>query len=178
MDTLTFIVELVKALAVPTAAVVISLVFRDQLRTLLARIRKGKVGSTEFEFEQEIQALTESARKALPLPSEPTTASISLSTLNPRAAILEAWLGVESTAHSIAFGNNIIVPKNPAAIGRALEKQGFISVDDLSIFDHLRLLRNQAIHDSDFSPPLEAVIQYLQLSQALKRRLENHGNER
>ena len=57
MDTLTFIVEVLKATTWPLASVAIALIFREQLRDLLLRLRKGKVGPAEFEFEERVASL-------------------------------------------------------------------------------------------------------------------------
>jgi hypothetical protein len=56
MDTLTFIAEVTRVVAWPSAAVTTALIFREQLRALLSRIRNGKVEPAEFEFEQEYYA--------------------------------------------------------------------------------------------------------------------------
>jgi hypothetical protein len=57
MDTLTFIAEVTRVVAWPSAAVTTALIFREQLRALLSRIRNGKVEPAGFEFEQEVQKL-------------------------------------------------------------------------------------------------------------------------
>jgi len=89
MDVLTFIAEVIKAGAWPAAAITIALIFRQQLRDLLSRIRKGKVGPAEFEFEQEVQELSASAT-APQQPPQIGTPTVTLATTSPRAAILEA----------------------------------------------------------------------------------------
>ena len=118
MDILTFIAELVKATAWPLAAITIALIFRQQLRALLSRIRKGKVGPAEFEFEQEVKELTEQAPLQLP-PPQVGTPTVTLATTNPRAAILEAWLGIESSVHRLAYNSDLPAPsahRNPSTI--------------------------------------------------------------
>jgi hypothetical protein len=52
MDTLTLLAELVKATAWPLTTAVVAILFRTELRALLGRLRKGKVGSAEFEFQE------------------------------------------------------------------------------------------------------------------------------
>lgn len=172
MDWLTFIAEIIKAAAWPIAAVAIALIFREQLRALLSRIRKGKVGPAEFEFEQEVRVLAEGAPDALPAPSAVSAPVVSLATTNPRAAILEAWLGVDSSAQRLAFRDNKLVPRNPVSTARLLDKHQLLEHQDIALFNDLRALRSQATHDIDFSPSPESVIQYVQLAHGLKERID------
>lgn len=175
MDILTFIAELVKATAWPLAAITIALIFRQQLRALLSRIRKGKVGPAEFEFEQEVKELTEQA----PLQSTPpeiSTPTVTLATTNPRAAILDAWLGVESSIKRLAYNSGLptqIGHRNPSTIMREIEKNGILQSNDVALFNDLRVLRNQATHDPDFSPSPESVVNYVQLAHGLKHRISS-----
>lgn len=174
MDVLTFIAELVKAAAWPLAAITISLIFRDQLRALLSRIRKGKVGPAEFEFEQEVKELTEQA-PLQPLSSKVSSPIVTLATTNPRAAILEAWLGIEGSVQRLAYNSNLSNPsahRNTSIIMREIEKNGILQSNDIALFFDLRALRNQATHDPGFSPTPESVIKYVQLAQGLKHRIE------
>lgn len=180
MDILTFIAELVKASAWPLAAITIALIFRQQLRALLSRIRKGKVGPAEFEFEQEVKELTEQAPPQLSAP-QVGTPTVTLATTNPRAAILEAWLSVESSIHRLAYNSNLPAPsfpRNPSSMIRAIEKGGILPAEDVALFNDLRALRNQATHDPDFSPSPESVIKYAQLAQGLKQRIDRAPSER
>lgn len=45
--------KLLSSIAWPLAGVNISVVFRKELAALLARLKRGKVGSAEFEFERQ-----------------------------------------------------------------------------------------------------------------------------
>ncbi|MCD9008143.1 hypothetical protein LDO31_18260 [Luteimonas sp. XNQY3] len=180
MDILTFIAELVKAAAWPLAAVAIALIFRQQLRALLSRIRKGKVGLAEFEFEQEIRDLAEQL-PVEPVPTQVGTPTVALATTNPRAAILEAWLGVETSMTQLAKSVQLpkfVHPRNTSAVLRVLESAGALAPEDAALFNDLRTLRNQATHDADFSPSPESVIQYVQLANGLKQRISSTASER
>lgn len=180
MNVLTFIAELVKALAWPVAAVVIAAIFHRQISALLSRIRKGKIGPAEFEFELEVQELADQA--PVQLQSEQVgSPTVSLATTNPRAAILEAWLGVESALNGLAYNQQLLppsAPRSPVAIIRSVEKSGILAADDVSLFNDLRVLRNHATHDTEFSPSAESVIKYVQLARALKTRIVEATHER
>ena len=179
MDILTFIAELVKAAAWPLTVVSLALLFKEQLRALFSRIRKGKVGSAEFEFEHGVKELTEQAPPQPP--PQVGTPTVTLATTNPRAAILEAWLGVESSVQRLAYAKELPAsraPRNPSLMIRAIEQSGILPSEDVTLFNELRVLRNQATHDPDFSPFPESVIKYVQLAEGLKQRIDRASNER
>lgn len=180
MTTLAFIAAIVKALAWPVAAVVIAVIFRSQIGALLARIRKGKIGPAEFEFEQEVQALAEQIPAQLQ-EQQVGTPTVSLATSNPRAAILEAWLGVEGALRLLALNRGLLSPReqrNPVSLVRTIQSEGALQPEDVALFNDLRVLRNQATHDSGFSPSAESVIKYVQLASGLRARFEAVANER
>jgi hypothetical protein len=175
MDILTFIAELFKAAAWPIAVVVIALLFRTQFRELLVRLKKGKVGPAEFEFEQSVKALTEEAPELIAPTPGFGTPSVQLVASNPRAAILEAWLGVEDAVQKLARSRDISPSssaRNPLALVRALERSQALDSQQSVLFNDLRALRNQAAHDSEFSPSTDSVLSYAQLAKSLRESIE------
>src|SRR5258705_12326854 len=101
MDTLTFVVEILKALAWPTATLAIAILFRRELRTLLHRVKKGKIGPAEFEFEATIAALRDRVGAERGSPAEPDKSLVALAEVDPRAAIPRSCLEVHSLVESI-----------------------------------------------------------------------------
>ncbi len=180
MDWLTFIAAIIKAAAWPGATLAIALIFRTELRALLAKIRKGKVGPAEFEFEQDVKVLTEQAPMGALPPPPVSSPTISLATTNPRAAIVEAWLGVETAVQRLAHqrANIGFTSRNPSSAFRFIENSGLLTATDGALYRDLRALRNQAAHDPEFSPSPESVIEFVQLAQGLKGRLESALAER
>lgn len=172
MDWLTFIVELLKATAWPVAAIVIAFLFRRQIRDLLTRIKKGKIGPAEFEFEQDVRELAEDLTAAVPIEPVPP-AEVALASLNPRAAILEVWVKVETVMSRLANSRNVDSRRGRGSLyqARLLYKAGAITNDDMAMFNDLRVLRNQAAHDEDFSPSVDSAIQYVRLAESLISRL-------
>ena len=170
MDLLTFTVELVKALAWPVAAMVLGLGFRTEIRALLSKMKKGKVGPAEFEFEQAVAAIKHEA----PLSSEPSPAPLSeaavqLAATEPRAAILNAWLEVQSEVERL-----VQVPVSEpsgrysgSVSLRVLHRELQSQPEYIDMYNDLKLLRNQAVHDIDFRPRPDSVISYIELSKRL-----------
>lgn len=150
MDGLTFIAEMIKALAWPLAAVVIALIFRQQLRALLTRISKGRLGPAEFEFEQELKVLA--AQSCVPAEGAVATgAAVMASAVAGRQAILTAWRNLEH---------------------RAQAGMHLLAVCDVALYRRLRSLRDQAGQRLDFNPSPESVGAYMQLARGLQARME------
>ncbi|MDO9332909.1 MAG: hypothetical protein Q7T57_00080 [Dehalococcoidales bacterium] len=182
MDILTFIAEIAKAAAWPAAAVTIAVLFRQQLRELMSRVRKGKVGPAEFEFEERIRELeSEAAQLQLPkfeqrVPPIPATTLVS----DPRSTIMTAWLRVEESLNALAIKHNLynaLIPPNSPYNMNALRKAGVVSADLVSLYRDLRSLRNNAAHDLEFSPSADAVNSYVHMANELDASLRQLANE-
>lgn len=173
MDYLTFFAVLIKSAAWPAAIITIALIFRHDLRQLFARVRKGKLGFAEFEFEQGVSELAAEAVTEL-TPTAISNPDIELATSNPRAAIIENWLQLENSARQLVnrnSPNSTTSIQNSISLVRVLRKINSLPPEDISLFNELRMLRNQATHDLDFNPSPESVITYVKLAQNLKSRI-------
>ncbi len=174
MDVLTFTVELLKATAWPATTIVLAIVFRTELRALLSRLRKGKLGSAEFEFAETVKELEQTIGEISPPPKVPAveTQLVSLAASNPRVALLTAWMEIEvnlkllAQKHGIATGQ---ATRNISSLIRSLAKAKLIPDSLVPIFLVIRDLRNQAAHEIDFNPPPDAVLGYLQIVEELKQ---------
>lgn len=146
MDALSFIAQLVQAAAWPVAIVVLALMFRPQLRALLERLNKGRLGPAEFEFERALRVLSaQSGRHASAAPAVlPYTGSA-------RAAILAAWRDLAQAA--------------PADLQP-------LSAADKALYQQLGALREQAHDARDFHPSAESVSAYVQLARSLQASLQ------
>ena len=105
MEIASLIVRFFEALAWPITVLLIFFFTREQLLTMLRPIRRFKVGPVEAEFEREVEQIT----KLQPPPVIPRKAEsrqgelIRIAQINPRSAILDAWLGVESSLKRAAL---------------------------------------------------------------------------
>jgi hypothetical protein len=183
MDTLTFLAELIKAAAWPITTVVLAIMFRSEFRALLGRLRKGKVGSAEFEFQEEVAELAKDIAEISPAPQPVTLKpeTISLATSNPRAAMLTAWIEIEAALNALAQKNNLLdaqTRRNSSALVRALAKADLIPKSHAPGFMALHRLRNQAAHEIDFNPSEDAILGYLEIAEELKQIVLGAGNAR
>lgn len=73
--------------------------------------------------------------------------------VSPRAAIADAWVGLELTAFNSAGLLGIKKDKRPIPFNRLisiLESEGIIKTKDSVILKRLQRLRNDALHSPDF----------------------------
>jgi len=176
MDALTFIAEIAKALAWPVASVVIALIFRAQIQALLLRMKKGKLGPAEFEFEEGVREL-QRTEQLPPVASESSaieTASSDRVAKEPRSVVLEAWLKVEAAIDSLGKKSghfNALARPGSSLLAKLLLKAGVLPPELHSLYRELQQLRNQASHDLDFKPSAESVFTYVRLAQHLEAEL-------
>jgi hypothetical protein len=169
MDSLTFIVELVKALAWPTAALVLGLGFRSEIRELLSKMKKGKVGPAEFEFEQAVAAIKLDAPPSTGSTVPLSEVAIELAVSEPRAAILNAWLEVQSEVDRLSqISASEFSGSNVGSVSlRVLHRELRHKPEYIDMYNDLKSLRNQAVHDITFRPRPESVLNYIELSKRL-----------
>ena len=170
MDLFTFTVEIIKALAWPLVTLAVALIFRMQLRLLLGRIKKGKVGPAEFEFEESVKALRDEAAELTDKepPKLPPTTLKHLES-NPRDAILAAWLEVEQSIRRLLEVKGFATHATASPL-RSIQKAQSLGIVDqiyIDLANELRHLRNRATHEIDFNPSPESVIDYVRLSREL-----------
>ena len=169
MDILTFIVEIFKAAAWPLAAITIAVLFRTELQSLLNRIKHGKVGYAEIEFEHGVRTLETSVKSAPDIgqAQAPTALAVALATTDPRTAIIQAWLEVEDAITNLAFSRSQSsdeVPSHTLGAIQQLARLGALSSEQISLIYELRSLRNQAVHDLEFNPSTESVLGFAKLA--------------
>ena len=101
MDWLTFIVEITKALAWPVVALGAAVVFRAELRGALQRLRRGKLGSAEVEFEDRVATLRGKAGEPDPLAANVAATVARDAIQDPRSVILASWLKVQAEVERV-----------------------------------------------------------------------------
>lgn len=170
MDGLSFAVEIVKAVAWPALGVAGVLLFRPELRSLLAHLKKGKVAGAEFEFEQ---ALLE-----LPGSAQPVAQSLSYTIRlhSPvRDAITESWHELEDAARDLLLIRGVpqtVLPLRAGGLAKVLAELDVFTQDQVGLFLHLRQLSIQASVDPEAEPSAEAATRFVQTADRLKAALD------
>jgi hypothetical protein len=175
MDWLTFICEVVKAVASwPVAIFAIFFIYKNELRELLPQLTRLKWKDLELDFAKGVERAKNQADKYLPpdrlevtsfeqiratdSASLGTVEGASISTaaptfeefakLSPAAAVLQAWLVLEKSLREAAERNGIPSSDRSTTLKLAEElyRQQKINRDTLDIFKQVRDLRNKVVH--------------------------------
>jgi len=186
MDWLTFFAQLISSLAWPVTTVVVVVLLKDQISGLFPFLKRLKAGPLEAEFEREIEQLKQDVPalpqpEALPPPVDARRQQlIQIAAINPRAAILDAWQGVEFALKKAVIqqvgGSPMPDISSPLRMIRALTQVQAISAEDVALFQNLRGLRNQATHAPDFNPTYESALNYIDLALRLQAKFEQLAN--
>ena len=182
MDWLTFLAQVIQALAWPLTVIVIFLMLRRPLAELFPTLQRLRFWDIEMDFDRQVQALAIRVRDELPpLSAVEETASgfrehlVELANLSPRAVVLEAWLQLEKAAIEATRRHGLDLPSRelraPIFFGEALEAAGVLDADTQLIYHRLRNLRNAAAHASDFAFDPGSALEYADLALRLAEHL-------
>lgn len=160
------------SLAWPSVVVIAVFLLRKQIVALLPRVRRVKYKDAEVELGEKLVEL-ETRAEAAQLPDDsaaPEWAFTSpddwtfgdyverLAPISPRAAISEAWRGVEQALREIARRRGLDSRMSIARLARELTDTGQLPRDAAALVDDLRVLRNRAVHSDEFDiEPIQAV---------------------
>ncbi|MGC7893562.1 hypothetical protein [Vibrio anguillarum] len=148
MDKYTFIVEMTKALAWPLTIGGGLFLLRKPLIALAPFMRKLKYKELEMEFSEQVQALKSEAN--IQEKEEVDTPAMNILSFSTRAAVLEAWMELESASASKAASfwstSNTTPFKGNLKLGSYLHQCGVFNDQQLRSFNELRHLRNQLVH--------------------------------
>lgn len=171
---MTELVALISALAWPVATVWIAYLFREEVSGLASRMSRLKYKDMEASFERELKE-AESKAESITQQTPSTRPSVELiskleqlqriADISPRAAILEAWLLIESAAGQSGFVQGATHPRiNPMLFVDWLIREGKLPSNSIKLVEVLRDLRNQAAHLPDFSVSRDEADRYLALA--------------
>jgi hypothetical protein len=156
MTTLTFVSQLITALAWPFTVLVCAVLFRPLIIGLVPLVRKLKYSDVEIQFGKELADIKAtsgaSVQSATPEASQRPIWEelIRLATVNPRVATLKAWEQVELALARVARGTKVEVADAawhmPMVLGALLLRDGKISPEQYELLTRLRELVNEATH--------------------------------
>ena len=180
MDNLTFVVELVKALAWPVGIIAIALILKNPIIELLKQLKSLNVKGVHFDFGKEVSSVAKEASGKLPEtiaePTEKIQKTMELARLSPRGAVLEAWIDVESAlktaARRHALIDDTISPFNDRHVIFQLEMDTRIGKGAVEMFEKLRQLRNDAVHLKENSIDSNSAVEFVNIANRLVRSFE------
>lgn len=171
------IADLVSALAWPLAFVWFVQKYGNDVKELILRLSKVKLGNAEAEFTlglkvvEELAGETSLAEASKDLPEEGVEFSKRMAQLeriadvSPRAAIMESWLLIEEAAGKAGFVQGASVPRiNPLLFIDWLVKQGRVDNSTAALVNKMRKLRNEASHLKDFELTKDEAERYIKIA--------------
>jgi hypothetical protein len=165
MGWLDFISNVIQALAWPAAIVALVVVLRVPLGELIGGVRTLRYKEWQADFGMAVDHVEELAKEAelpgVPVDErgrrEPTVPA--LARKEPRAAVIESWLLVESELSRLARRHGL-----DGSVS-ALVVSGLITREVGAIIRDLRELRYRAVHDLDFRISQDEAEKYAELAQ-------------
>lgn len=174
LEYLKLLVDLVGHIAWPGLILLVVHQFKDELPALLKRIKKAKVGNTEFDFTE---AVTEVKKLA-------TQAGVSISGISglfsnqdmmlfkeaPEWAFIKSWQEIES----LLLRSNVGKPK--ASINRTIDELLSSSLIDREVGNlavKMYRIRNEIVHAKNPEISRGEVLEWLGLSKSVHDRLEH-----
>lgn len=181
------LVTLIVGIAWPISTVWIAYLFRGELKALVARVSQLKYKEVEAKFEKglaEAEAEVKKVEREAP-PALPQSERLSqldqlrrIAEVSPRAAIMEAWVLIETAAVTGGFTSGVTIPRvNPRQLTEHLVRSGKIPEESIALMDKLRQLRNQAAHLPDFALSQDEAERYLELAVKISEIIRSASNE-
>lgn len=180
MNWLTFIAEVIKAIAWPSAVVGVALVFRHEFRRLLSSMSVFRYKDFELEFGRKMEVLKAEAEQAnLPPLEERIETHVAkglsgrppqfdylseLVDVAPKAAVMEAWREVEGAIRDAAHRLGLPPARADRDIVHQLRASGHIDSGLTQIIDSLRQLRNSIAHVGDIELSVARAQEYVTLA--------------
>ena len=183
MDGFTFTAELIKATAWPITTVIVFYFMRKPLFGLIPLVKKLKYKDLEMEFSKEIQNLKTEAEDAFEkrdsknLDGNHKPIALDLVSFSPRAAIIEAWIELESAASRLAGSywaqDGSVSLANYPKLGEYLHQCKVLNDKQLTIFNKLRELRNKSAHAESLDLGEHDARAYVEMASKLTSHIKN-----
>ena len=180
MDAFTFTAEAIKALAWPSAVVIVALMVRKPVIELLPFLRRLKYKEIELEFSKELAEIkselgcnTADQSKPAKTPNSTATTNrlLNIASISTSAAILEAWAELESASIAAASAFWTLQPsetfRNYPKLGEYLLQCKIIDENQLIAYNKLRQLRNKAAHAVEMNLSEDEARTYIELATSL-----------
>ncbi|NHN37199.1 hypothetical protein G8764_07850 [Pseudomaricurvus alcaniphilus] len=184
MDKLTFVSEIVKAIAWPVSAVIAMLILRKPIVELVPLMKKIKYKEIELEFSRDLMNLKaevqlSSTKEMIKEEDIERDARMqNVLSLSTRSAIMEAWLELEASAIEAAVSlwddspTNAL--RNMHIIGESLVRNGVLDSQQLKIFNKLRELRNKSAHVAELYLSESDAKEYIKMARNLSSHIKNN----
>lgn len=176
MNWKEFTASVVQSLAWPAITLILAIILRGTIVDLVLRIKRIKHKDTELEFEAKVKEIESKISVAPVIKQSPPSPLLDLASVSPRAAIMEAWIGLEALLYKKAVDldrlklNKHQVPLT--AIITILEDLKIIDLKTSRSILEMRNLRNQVAHTEDLNIAPEVANRYIELAKEFTEKLK------
>ncbi|MCF5024701.1 hypothetical protein [Pseudomonas lurida] len=155
MDWLQFVSSVIGSVAWPTAVITIIALLREPVGKLLPLIRTLKYKDLQIDVGQELEAVKESVEAITDQPErkeKPTPAFRQLAKIDPRAAVLSAWVPIELALRDLGTRHDVYKLGMPIyLLAEELSKAGILNGATFQALRGLMRIRNEAMHFAPIS---------------------------
>ncbi|MCA0432044.1 MAG: hypothetical protein LCH46_02170 [Proteobacteria bacterium] len=154
MDWLTFIANVVAALAWPVGACMIALIFRSEIRSLFSNLSRLKWGEMEANFGESVEKIREEVKTVEEDPDyedKPVAPElVELASTHPHLAVLEGWKLLERAITEVTSKRLGIERTRPIQVHlQALSTSDILPRAMVNAISDIRGARNRAAHEID-----------------------------
>jgi hypothetical protein len=185
VNWLEFVASIVGSLAWPLVFLGAFYFLRKPVKDLLPFLQRFKYKDLEVEFNRRVEEISAEVSE-LPAPqpaaapqADEVATFARVAESSPRAAVLEAWLSVESAAFEAAKRFGWQSPSAKASSGsyaiKFLEQNPALDRSTTGLLRELRSLRNQAVHTPDFALSKGAALEYVSTASRVANYLRSFG---
>jgi len=171
MDWKTFIVDMTGALVWPFVFVAVLIAFRHILRNIAERLLSFRFRDFEFAFGNQAGKIAENIEPSNRIDHLPSAVDEKLANLaerSPRAAIIEAWLQVETSLKKLALAHGIENENAPfLKLIYFLTQKKVLDEKTEQSLRGLIALRNLAVHAPEPELTTQKAIDFIVLANAV-----------
>lgn len=178
MDWKQFFAAIASSLAWPTAVVVIVLLLREPLTKLIPLIRSFKFKDFHIDLGEKLEVVKEdvAATASDEHPEPPPPIVVELARLDPRAAVLSAWVNVEKELTNLAAKHGVEAGKSLTHTANMLHAHNVLDELTFRNFVRLRRIRNEAAHMTTRDISFEEAVTMADMCQWLVAQMEIAGS--
>ena len=174
MDLLTFISQMISALAWPAAVLVLVFAMRKPVSEALSILRKLRFRDLELEFDRQVTELKQTAAAGLMRGEEEEPQRqlreqlMRLASASPEAAVVEAWRHVENRlvdlARARAFDAAPATWVMPLVLGALMMGKNLINEPQYATLRSLKHLRDQVTHGRGIQITASEALEYIDVA--------------
>lgn len=177
MDWKQFFAAIIAAVAWPSAVVIVVLLLKSPLTKLIPMVRSLKYKDLHIDLAEKLEAVKEKlqAETSSDAPHPPyvvVPGVMELARIDPRAAIISAWIEVERATIEMASRAGIAATGTALSIANHLHALDCLSEIEFETFRNLRRVRNDAVHLKTKDVTFEEAVSMAEMCQWLAHRIK------